>query len=109
MSKKTREEVEKLKKDWLKDSCWDIEDTEGFEEYKEELLQYRLKCEAEWELERIKREKETDEQARKLGVEGLYRIVMQNKELLERQTTAINYLADGESFKAYRALQGYID
>lgn len=43
---KTRNEVEKLKSEWLSDACWDIEDTEGFEEYKPELLQYRLMCDA---------------------------------------------------------------
>lgn len=34
---KTREEVEKLKEIWLKDGCWEIEETPGFEEYYEEL------------------------------------------------------------------------
>lgn len=34
---KTREEVDALKKSWLKDGCFDIEDTEGFEEYRDEL------------------------------------------------------------------------
>jgi hypothetical protein len=34
---KTRQEVEKLKRQWKADGCWDIWDTEGFEEYKDEL------------------------------------------------------------------------
>jgi ribosomal protein L7/L12 len=37
---KTREEVEALKKNWLEDPCWDIEDTEGFEEFREELKHF---------------------------------------------------------------------
>lgn len=36
--KKTNDEIEALKQNWMKDPCWDIEDTEGFEEHKEELL-----------------------------------------------------------------------
>lgn len=37
---KTREEVEQLKRDWIKDGCWDLEKTEGFEEYHGELKLY---------------------------------------------------------------------
>ena len=44
---KSPEEVRKLKENWRRDPCWDIEDTEGFEDYREELLQYRLNVEAE--------------------------------------------------------------
>jgi hypothetical protein len=46
---KTREELENLKTDWRKDPFWDIEDTEGFEEYREELIEYHKQCSAEWE------------------------------------------------------------
>lgn len=46
--KKTPEEIEHLKASWLKDPCWDIEDSEGFEEHHAELLAYRLECEAKW-------------------------------------------------------------
>lgn len=44
---KTREEVDALKKGWKHDPCWDIEDTEGFDEYVEELLNFRRQTEAE--------------------------------------------------------------
>ena len=40
----------------MKDPCWDIEDTEGFEDHVEELLNFRRKSEAEWELEKLERE-----------------------------------------------------
>lgn len=40
---KTREEVEKLKENWKKDPYWDIEETEGFEEYREELYDFSEK------------------------------------------------------------------
>ncbi len=44
---KTREEVELLKTNWRCDPCWDIESTEGFEQYHDELLAYRLQYEKE--------------------------------------------------------------
>ena len=43
---KTREEVEELKVAWMNDAIWDIEDTEGFEEYREELLAFREAADA---------------------------------------------------------------
>lgn len=45
----TREDVEKLKYSWFHDPCWDIEDTEGFEDYKEELKEYHLECKKFWD------------------------------------------------------------
>jgi hypothetical protein len=49
MESKTEVELLELKFGWKKDPCWDIEETEGFENYKEELLEYRLECEKIWE------------------------------------------------------------
>jgi hypothetical protein len=46
---KTREEVEELKRQWLNDNIWDIETTEGFEEYHDELWSFRVVKEQEWE------------------------------------------------------------
>ena len=46
---KTREDVERLKEEWKKDGCWDICDTEGFEEYRDELQQFQEDCEKECE------------------------------------------------------------
>lgn len=45
---KTEEEVRALKVNWQADPMWDIEDTEGFEEHREELLAFRQKCEEGW-------------------------------------------------------------
>ena len=39
---KTKQELDALKVNWLADPCWDIEDTEGFEEHKTELLAWRI-------------------------------------------------------------------
>ena len=53
---KTREEVEALKRNWLEDPCWDIEDTEGFEEYAVELRGYHVEWRSRWEAAREKEE-----------------------------------------------------
>jgi hypothetical protein len=50
-SNKTRQEIQELKDNWQSDPCWDIEDTEGFEQYKDELRLYRLDIEATWAAE----------------------------------------------------------
>ena len=46
---RTPEEIEALKKNWLQDPCWDIEDTEGFEAHREELLTWRKEYQAKRE------------------------------------------------------------
>lgn len=51
---KTREEVEYLKNEWLKDACWDIEDTDGFEEYAVELARFAEEHRAIWRAAREK-------------------------------------------------------
>ena len=38
---KTRKEIDDLKANWKHDPCWDIEDTEGFEAHRKELLTWR--------------------------------------------------------------------
>ena len=62
----TQEQIEKLKADWRNDPCWDIEDTKGFEDHKEELLAYRKQVEAEREEKARKR---ADERAKKMKEE----------------------------------------
>ena len=51
----TQDEIEKLKKNWLADPCWDIEDTDGFEEHHDELLKFRKETEVKWQLEEEER------------------------------------------------------
>lgn len=55
MAEKTREDVEKLKRQWKRDPSWDIETTEGYKEYHDELFQFRKEYEAE---RKAKREEE---------------------------------------------------
>lgn len=45
---KTVEEIEALKRNWIADPLWDIENTEGFEEYAAELLAFSEEKKAEW-------------------------------------------------------------
>src|SRR5688572_21531694 len=43
---KTQADIEELKRGWRRDPCWDIEQTDGFEAHRYELLVYRLEMEA---------------------------------------------------------------
>jgi len=55
---KTRAEVDELKRQWKRDPIWDIEETEGFEEYREELIEFHKKwneeCDERWKKEQRK-------------------------------------------------------
>lgn len=48
---RTRNEIEALKLNWMYDPIWDIEETAGFEEYKDELLAFRKQKEVDWAAE----------------------------------------------------------
>lgn len=48
----TKTEIEDLKAFWKSDPYWDIEETEGFQEHRQELLEYRQQAEQEWDDER---------------------------------------------------------
>ena len=45
---KTILEIDKLKRDWESDPSWDIETTDGFEEHREELKQFRIEAQNKW-------------------------------------------------------------
>lgn len=104
--KKTIEEVNQLKEQWKNDPCWDLYTTEGFEDYAEELKAFQEQCEREWEEKRAQREKELDEEADRLGVRGLFRLISSHQVLLDRHGKAIELLADGKSYEAYKVLLG---
>lgn len=40
VQRRSNEEVERLKQNWMNDPCWDIENTEGFEAHHDELLAF---------------------------------------------------------------------
>ncbi len=44
---RTREEIEFLKGQWLADPDWNIEETEGYELHRDELLEFRKRTEGE--------------------------------------------------------------
>jgi hypothetical protein len=46
---KSRQEIDDLKRQWERDPEWDIEETEGFESYREELKEYADAKRAEWQ------------------------------------------------------------
>jgi hypothetical protein len=52
---KTKEELDDLKAQWKADPCWDIADTEGFEDHKEELQAYQDATNIEWRVKENKR------------------------------------------------------
>lgn len=67
MEIKSEEEIKNLKQNWLEDSCWDIETTEGFEAHKVELKKFRLEQEKLWE---DKYNEDLNKRAIKLGIPG---------------------------------------
>lgn len=106
---KSEKEVESLKQNWLEDPCWDIEDTEGFEKHKKELLEFRLKQERIWEEKRKQHEELELEEAEKKGLKGLYTMLKEHEKLLNRHFKAIELLANGNNHEALKVLQGYED
>jgi hypothetical protein len=56
---KTRDEVEQLKRDWLRDPCYDLVNEcgppEGFEGYAGELAAFQSETRDRWERERLDR------------------------------------------------------
>jgi len=56
---KTREEIEALKASWKNDPIWDLEDTEGFEEYRDELVAFQKEQEAKWKAQSEEELRET--------------------------------------------------
>tara|TARA_B100000953_G_scaffold290249_1_gene275093 strand:+ start:12297 stop:12587 length:291 start_codon:yes stop_codon:yes gene_type:complete len=59
--------IEELKEQWKSDPIWDIEDTEGFEAYYDELRSFRLQYESELEKKDNER---LLEKSKQLGIEG---------------------------------------
>jgi len=64
---KTPEEIEALKKEWAHDPIWDIYETEGFEEHREELKKFQDEY---WAEAKAERQEELKEFAEKIGIPG---------------------------------------
>jgi len=88
---KTQAELKSLKDNWLHDPCWDIEDTEGFEEYKEELKKFRLNQEREWKAREYNRvyRRATDLGIERLGNSETDLRLMRYLERLEQQVKSL--------------------
>ena len=52
---KTRAEVDDLKAQWKADPCWDIWNTDGFEQYEHELFDWQTAIEKEWHDKEVAR------------------------------------------------------
>lgn len=102
---KSRAEVEKLKREWVSDPIWDLEDTEGFEEYREELLEFALEQTKIWEEEAEQKKQEEIEHAKSLGVEGLYKMIKHLQVKCNKYEEAILLLAEDKKHEAYKVLQ----
>jgi len=77
---KTRAEVNELKENWQADPCWDLEDTEGFEDYRKELAAFRLSYEYELEKTSLIKDLEDKIRAREMEINDLRRSVRILKE-----------------------------
>lgn len=60
---KTAADLETLKAQWLQDPAWDIEDTEGFEAFRDELREFHVRMNEVWSLKNAIKDidKEMDE------------------------------------------------
>lgn len=82
---KTREEIEHLKENWVRDVCWDIEATEGFEEHVDELKAFSEQKKKEW-----------NERAR---------VSLKNRRKLVREETGIDDLPLAQWLLTFREIE----
>ena len=57
-TQRTQEEIESLKRNWINDPCYDLEDVDGFESVKDELYLWRVEYEQaqnKLEIDRIRK------------------------------------------------------
>ena len=52
---KTQEDIWRLQWNWKNDPCYELEDTEGFEDHYAELLKYRLDYEFDLNIQHLRR------------------------------------------------------
>ena len=103
---KSREEIENLKAGWMADPCWDLYETEGFEEYRDELKKYQEEYYLAVSYEREGEEAREKLEAENLGLYGLYKLINKYGNMAERHQEAIRALINGDSAGALRVLNG---
>ena len=71
---KTREDVDKLMTNWYQDPIWDLHETEGFEEYRDELLDYETAMKEKWRIqtEELNKKREAFEYNLKFAIQYTY-------------------------------------
>lgn len=99
---KSPEEIEALKENWSNDPCWDIEDTEGFEAYREELVAFAAEKRAEWDADlrrqQTLRQMRLEQRAKEL--ECSVALVEYIEKLERRLENHISRQADFEDFRS---------
>jgi hypothetical protein len=103
----THSDIDALKANWLKHPLWHLENTEGYDAHRAELLRFRQGREAEWAAKQREKEAQIDAEADALCVRGLYRKILTLEAFEKRHRDAINALSDGDARRAYRILAGY--
>ncbi len=100
---KPQQDIQELKAQWLYDPCWDIEETEGFEDHRDELKAFAEEKEAEWarqaEEREARRQAKLEEFAEEIGCPGNIKIAMHFEYLksrIEELETKVN--TDQEKF-----------
>lgn len=97
--KQTAEAMSRLKLEWRADPCWDLEETEGFEAHRNELMAYRLECEATWNAEKQAR---LEKRAELLGCPGNIKLAQYVEALEYRFDRLIERLEIVESAHGFR-------
>ena len=97
MQKRTEAEIEDLKRQWERDPIWDIEETEGFEAHREELLAWREAKEAEWEDETKRKEAEDLEKLKIASDHDTWKAIQSIKKEIDRLDRILqNFIDDGK-------------
>ena len=89
---RTPEEIDALKANWRNDPNWDIEDTEGFELHRDELVAYRMYWESHCKAQQDRRIREF---AAPLGIENnpaLAEYLMRQEATITELKTTIDQL-----------------
>jgi len=90
MATRTKAEIDELKEQWSDDPCWDIYETEGFEEHAEELLAYQEMAEMAWQ---VAEEERLEKRALEIGIAGNISLV-KHIEHLERRIDDLNKILE---------------
>ncbi|MFL0584934.1 hypothetical protein ACH0B6_20485 [Solibacillus silvestris] len=101
----TARDIANLKKEWLSDPIWDIEDTEGFEEVRDELKAFAAEQTAIWQHEfnenaRKRRDEEMaikaeqDDDALQLGLKGMYQLLLKQQQQIKDLQSIMNALVE---------------